>query len=165
MGGTSDGAAGRPASRFRWGLVAVLAILLAGGASAGSRNAGSGEVLDCQALVASAQASPTPSYPPGAETPAGWQRVWWTDSVGRGLPRWVYAPEGHDYIVTVRQDAPDPGLVADELARTHGLVVTYVYRAVLGGFAAFIPPCALPGIKADPRVADVVADTAKFVLD
>lgn len=80
--------------------------------------------------------------------------VSWPDAVRR-VPAWVRESVRDRYIVTLRDGAPDPGAFADELAHTHGLIITHVYRAALWGFSAYIPPPALALVKAHPFVAGV----------
>jgi hypothetical protein len=53
------------------------------------------------------------------------RRVWRPDAVRR-VPAWVGRTAKDRYVVNLRDDAPDPGAVADELARTQG-------RAGIGG--------------------------------
>ena len=62
------------------------------------------------------------------------------------------------YIVVLRADVADPGAVASEMARAHGLQLRHVYSAALKGFSATVPEAALTGLRRDPRVDYIEAD-------
>jgi len=57
------------------------------------------------------------------------------------------------------------GASPSDMARSHGLAPTHVYRHALNGFAATIPSARLVAIENDPRVAYVAADRIDRVLD
>lgn len=66
------------------------------------------------------------------------------------------------YIVVLLPDV-NPHAAAAELAQGHGLGVTHIYDAVLGGFAATIPnDAALAALRRNPRVAYVEPDQAVY---
>jgi subtilisin family serine protease len=58
------------------------------------------------------------------------------------------------YIVVLKDSVRDPGAVA----RAHGARERVVYRAVLNGYAAKIPPARLDAVRADARVKYVEPD-------
>lgn len=63
------------------------------------------------------------------------------------------------YIVALRPDVPDVAAAAQDIARTHGGTVTYVYDVVLGGFAINLPnEQAAEAIARNPNVAFVDQD-------
>jgi subtilisin family serine protease len=62
------------------------------------------------------------------------------------------------YIVVLREDVVDPGMVAAEHAAGFGVEVTYLYQHALKGYAATIPSGLAEAVAADPRVAYVEAD-------
>jgi subtilisin len=62
------------------------------------------------------------------------------------------------YIVVLHDSVAEPGAVANEIARAHGLRLGHVYAHALRGFAATIPAARLAAISADPRVAFVSED-------
>ena len=65
---------------------------------------------------------------------------------------------GNRYIVVLRDDVANPGVVASELARRHGLGVSHVYTNVLKGFAATVPDPALDGLRRNPNVSFIDPD-------
>jgi subtilisin len=62
------------------------------------------------------------------------------------------------YIVTLR--AGDPGAVAADHARRHGVAVEHLYRSALRGYAAHMSAAAARRVATDDRVASVVPDQA-----
>lgn len=62
------------------------------------------------------------------------------------------------YIVTLRDDAGDPGAVAQEFAQAYGIVLSHVYREVFPGFAAKIPAASLSALQSDSRVVSIQPD-------
>ncbi len=71
---------------------------------------------------------------------------------------------GGSYIVVLRAGA-DPAATAAELGQRHGLGVTHVYDAVLGGFAATVPnDAALEALRRNPQVEFVDADLPVFAF-
>lgn len=62
------------------------------------------------------------------------------------------------FIVVLKDNAANPQDVANEMARTHGLSVDYVYTTALKGFSATIPQARLNKVKGDARVQFVSED-------
>jgi subtilisin family serine protease len=58
------------------------------------------------------------------------------------------------HIVVFRSDV-DPDSVTNELATTHGLRVTHIFRHAIKGTAMVVPPGRLAALQRDPRVAYV----------
>ena len=86
-------------------------------------------------------------------------------SIGAFGPPASAAPPAGRYIVVLRDDVQNPGEVARELGRAHGLAISQVYSHALKGFAAQIPEAAVSGLEHDPRVASIDLDrpVAAFV--
>lgn len=76
------------------------------------------------------------------------------EAVGAAPPD--VAPD--QYIVVLHDTVSNPGDVARDLARRHGLGVFQVYEHAIKGFAAKIPGAALSAIERDPRVQFVSED-------
>ncbi|MBI3910772.1 MAG: S8 family serine peptidase, partial [Armatimonadetes bacterium] len=74
----------------------------------------------------------------------------------------VYVP-GH-YIVVLKDEVQNPGAVAAQMARAHGLAVGHVYAAALKGFSAAIPDARLGAVANDARVRYVEQDQVMFAL-
>ncbi len=68
------------------------------------------------------------------------------------------------YIVVFKDSIANPTQVADEMARSHGLGLSYVYTSALKGFAATLPEAVLSKIKADPRVAYISEDREVWAI-
>jgi subtilisin family serine protease len=64
---------------------------------------------------------------------------------------------GH-YIVVLKDEVPEPGGTAGEMARRHGLAIGHVFKAALKGFSAAIPAERLRAVENDPRVQRVEQD-------
>ena len=62
------------------------------------------------------------------------------------------------YIVVLRDGAPDVPAVANEHARSHGVGLLHLYEHALKGYAATIPAARLAAIRSDARVAFVSED-------
>jgi subtilisin family serine protease len=71
---------------------------------------------------------------------------------------------GH-YIVVLRDDADDPGMVAVEHTKRFGADVAFVYRAALKGYAATIPANRLDDVEGDARVLFVSEDREVALAD
>lgn len=69
-------------------------------------------------------------------------------------------PEPKRFIVTLRDGAGDPGLVANEHAARLGADVAFVYRHALQGYAANLSEQGLRGVSSDARVVRVELDGA-----
>ena len=82
------------------------------------------------ALVDGASVRVNMSAPSDPQPDRQARRVWRPDAVRR-VPASVSRSAENRYFVTLHDDAPDPGEVADKLARTHGLIVTHVFRVNL----------------------------------
>ena len=63
-------------------------------------------------------------------------------------PRWVIPDH---YFVLPHDQVNDPAAVAVEMTLVHGLTVRHVYREILNGFSAVVPPAPLRDLMADPR--------------
>src|SRR5438309_323280 len=64
-----------------------------------------------------------------------------------------------DYIVVLRDGAPDSATVAQEHKQNHGLTeIKFVYGHALKGYAAKVPARKLDELRADPLVAYVEPD-------
>ncbi len=78
------------------------------------------------------------------------------------LPAGVSASQGaaqNDYIVTLRDDEPDPDGQANALVKAHGGSLKHVYRAALKGFAVGnLPDAAVEALQRNPRVASIERD-------
>lgn len=61
------------------------------------------------------------------------------------------------HIIVYRSDV-DPDSVTSELAATHGLRTTHIYRYAIKGSAVVVPPGRLAALQRDPRVAYVEAN-------
>ena len=68
------------------------------------------------------------------------------------------------YIVVLHEDAGNPGAVASEMARTHGLGVRHVYSRALRGFSATMPDRAVTALRRDPRVDYIEADQMMYAF-
>lgn len=62
------------------------------------------------------------------------------------------------YIVVLRDTVSDPGAVAREHARQHGLQLGFTYTHALKGYSALIPASRLGAVRSDPRVSYVEPD-------
>ncbi len=62
------------------------------------------------------------------------------------------------YIVVLKDTVRDPGEIANEMARAHGLGIAFTYHAALRGFAATVPDARLKQLADDPRVAFISHD-------
>ncbi len=62
------------------------------------------------------------------------------------------------FIVVLKDNVGNPQDVANEMARTHGLSVDYVYSTSLKGFSATIPATRLDKVRGDARVQFVSED-------
>ena len=71
----------------------------------------------------------------------------------------VLPPDANDlsnqYVVVFRTGAGDPATLAQSLVQAHGGQIHYVYRAVLRGFGATLPPAAVTAIRRSPVVDHV----------
>lgn len=65
---------------------------------------------------------------------------------------------GQTYIVVFNESVERPSAAAADLAREHGLALTFVYEHALKGFAASVPAGRVDAVARDPRVAYVEAD-------
>jgi subtilisin family serine protease len=79
-------------------------------------------------------------------------------AVGVLAPAAAGAAPPERYIVVLQASVTDPGSVAAEHARRHGVDPTFVYRSALKGYAATIPAARLNDVRADPRVRYVEPD-------
>jgi subtilisin family serine protease len=65
----------------------------------------------------------------------------------------------NDYIVSFREDEPDPEGQARALTAAYGGTVTFVYRAAIKGFAvAGLPDAALDALQRNPRIVSIERD-------
>src|SRR4051794_36493036 len=65
----------------------------------------------------------------------------------------------NDYIVTFRDDEPDPAGQANGLTKAHGGSVKFVYTKAIKGFAvANLPDAAVEALQRNPRVAAIERD-------
>lgn len=62
------------------------------------------------------------------------------------------------YIVVLKDAVTNPEDVANDMAKTHGLSVEYVYTSAIKGFSATIPVARLEKVKKDQRVQFVSED-------
>src|SRR5205085_10989185 len=62
------------------------------------------------------------------------------------------------YVVVLRDGGASPAEVAKRQARAFGMTVDRVYAHALAGYAADVPEGRLAALRADPAVAEVVAD-------
>jgi len=83
-----------------------------------------------------------------------------------GAPAASAAPPaqvGETYLITFKAGT-DPDAQAAQL-RAQGRGVKYVYRNVFPGVAVTLPPAALPGMRANPRVQRIEADAEVTISD
>ena len=77
------------------------------------------------------------------------------DAVRAGAKQ-LYADNGRDwYVVTLQDGDVDPGAVADDLAKTNGLVISHVYRHAIRGFSAKISDEAMQELRRNKLVASI----------
>ena len=75
-----------------------------------------------------------------------------------------YRIPGH-YIVQLSDAVNHPGAVAQQQTAAHGGQVKGVYRLVLNGYAAELPPAAVKNLRHDPRVVSVTPDHRVEILE
>ncbi len=62
------------------------------------------------------------------------------------------------YIVVMKDSVADPETVANEHAKTYGLLIAHTYKNVIKGYSAVIPQARLEKIKEDPRIEFISQD-------
>lgn len=77
------------------------------------------------------------------------------DAVRTLTPSQQRASAGTRYVVKLRRDSADPGLVADRLASRTGITITHVYRKAMRGFSAIVAPSQLEALRASREVRSV----------
>jgi len=79
-----------------------------------------------------------------------------TAGVGAASTRGAAATQR--YIVVLQDSVGSPQAVAAEHARAHRAEVKHVYESALKGYSARLSPAGVAALRADPRVAYVIAD-------